>query len=148
MQAIIQLADDGQDLSWLRVDQFGAILDISFCAWPMRQTWLGRTLDIAQTVIAGVPVFALSAANRELAGQELRYPILRIQPYTLEDWHRDVVYAAHKRGLVHLISTHPEDHRAGYEDGGSPDDEVSEQVGAAEADCDLSDAAAAAGGVA
>jgi len=47
------------------------------------------------------------------------------------EWYKTLVQVAKKEGLSWMISTDPEDHREGYKDGNTPEEELEEQKYAA-----------------
>lgn len=50
---------------------------------------------------------------------------------TFEEWYDELVELAEDEDLLWLISNYPEDHREGYEDGYTPEEELDEQKYAA-----------------
>ena len=50
---------------------------------------------------------------------------------TFQKWYDELVEVAKREKLLWLISNYPEDHREGYEDGLTPDEELDEQKYAA-----------------
>ena len=54
-----------------------------------------------------------------------------IDTMTFEQWWAELQKIAAKEKLSWLLSNDPEDHREGYEDGNTPDEELSEQIYAA-----------------
>lgn len=50
---------------------------------------------------------------------------------SLEEWYDELVQLAKAQGVAWLLSDSAEDHREGYEDGLTPEEELQEQTGAA-----------------
>lgn len=48
-----------------------------------------------------------------------------------DEWWEALNFVATERGLLHFLSPDQEDHRQGWADGYTPEDELDEQIGAA-----------------